>query len=101
MSEQRFYNLQGEPIDHEEWVRLFDAEHRVVSTTVERIAIDTLYLGSDFGSGTKPILFETQVSYGVNVDYQEYWPTREAALAGHDRMVARIRNGERPRGSET
>jgi len=38
-------------------------------------------------------LYRVEVSYGTgDVDYDEFWPTPEAALARHERVVAEVRD---------
>lgn len=56
--------------------------------------VSTVFLAMDasFGRGT-PLLFETMVLGGPWHGYQKRYHTREAAAAGHARIVAAVRAG--------
>jgi hypothetical protein len=52
-----------------------------------------VFLGLDHShGGGPPLLFETLVFGGPLADEGDRYPTRAAALAGHDQMVARVRD---------
>ncbi len=85
------------------WARWFETsgDSRIVarSELPGEVRLSTVFLGSDhqWGDGP-PLLFETMV-FGAPWDESQWrWSTRDAALAGHDRIVAALRNGEAPEG---
>ena len=49
------------------------------------------YILNDHG---EPILWETMIFGGEHDQYQERYTNRHAALAGHDRAVAMVRDSE-------
>lgn len=93
-----------QPVDDlETWARWFEKSGatRIVARDelADDVSVSTVFLASDhqWGDGP-PLLFETMVFGGQWDQSQWRWPTREAALAGHDRIVAGVRNGEAPEG---
>lgn len=77
-----------------EWGRWrASAESRVALTNLgERGEVSTVFLGLDhrhFGEGP-PILYETLVFGGPLDQEMERYCTRAEAVAGHERMVARV-----------
>lgn len=89
-----------------EWARWFEeiGEGRVVARTElpDEVIVSTVFLGMDHQwGGGPPLLFETMVFKGRWDESQWRWPTREAALAGHDRIAAAIRNGDAPDGCDS
>ena len=85
------------------WARWFEESgdsRRVARTDLaDDVYVSTVFLGSNhqWGDGP-PLLFETMVFGGRWDQSQWRWPTREAALAAHDRIVAAVRNGDAPEG---
>lgn len=69
----------------------------VAKTDVGDVRVSTVFLGVDhsFGGGI-PILYKTMIFGGCWDQWQWRHPTRAAALAGHDRAVAAIRDGKTP-----
>ncbi len=86
-----------------EWARWFEeiGDKRVVARTelADEVVVSTVFLGMDhqWGDGP-PLLFETMVFGGRWDESQWRWPTRESALAAHDRIGAAVRDGEAPEG---
>lgn len=95
----------GQPLrvdDLETWARWFETsgDARIVARTeLDEARVSTVFLATDhqWGEGP-PVLFETMIFGGPWDQSQWRWVSREAALAGHDRIVAAVRNGEAPEG---
>jgi hypothetical protein len=90
------YDRDGNPISHAEWSRLkfgTPGYDRVARTCAEDVTISTVWLGIDhgFGRSEHPILFETMVFGGALDEAQYRWTNEVAALAGHDQVVAMVR----------
>ena len=64
----------------------------------DEITVSTVWLGLDhnFMPGSPPAIFETMVFGGKHDMWQDRYATKEAALAGHERVVAALQNGESP-----
>src|SRR5438128_961526 len=76
------------------WLQTANDDRIVARTTVrEGIDVSTVFLGLDqsFGNGP-PLLFETMVFRSGNGDDMERYSTWDEALAGHQRMVQRVRD---------
>lgn len=93
-----YYDMDGKPIGLLEWAALMEAvDARVVGRDdVGDAHVSTVLLGLDhnFGDGP-PVIFETMVfGYGDDEgEYQWRYRTKEEALAGHQRVVAAVRDG--------
>jgi hypothetical protein len=98
-----YYDRDGRPIDVMRWAELFgDPQYkRVALHWIRGWMVSSVWLGLDhnFFGGT-PLIFETMVfppgdeadRHGVwSENYQERYPSEAAALAGHDRALAWIR----------
>ena len=109
-----FYNRQGQRIGLMTWARhVEDRQYSVVAQHwVRGWMVSTVWLGLDHGYGMTPVplIFETMIfapkdatvgredwetggdasgTAPVDLDqYQERYPTEEAAQAGHDRALA-------------
>lgn len=102
----RYYGLEGKtPIELEnieDWVREFRKFDRIVAkTSVGKSEVSTVFLGIDhrFTGEGPPLLFETLVFGGPLADRMERYSTWAEAVAGHDRMVRRVRESRGRRGS--
>jgi hypothetical protein len=108
-----YYGLDSEPITMDEWVAIMSARHearkdapngesdpsddptRIGSTHIGDVWVSTVYLGLDHAMpGQPPLIFETMVFGGVLNDEGQRYPTIDAARAGHDQFVARVREVE-------
>ena len=98
------YVLDDNNIAHEEpdlmkWATWFEAaDRRVDVTQVGEHQVSTVFLGLNhqYGNGP-PLLFETRVikgDSGEDLDMMRY-TTHAQALAGHDQMVAKVRDGHK------
>ncbi|HEX3455434.1 MAG TPA: hypothetical protein VHS03_12475, partial [Gaiellaceae bacterium] len=101
------YDRDGLPLTLREWaLRLEDAEYRIVERSeVDGWIVSTVWLGINhrFTPGP-PLIFETMVMHSemtepsllgdvpVFDDFQMRYPTEPAARAGHDRIVAAMRD---------
>jgi hypothetical protein len=91
------YDYDGEPISLFEWAELFARwpERRVLATDVGDIEVSTVWLGFDYSFGARlgvPLIYETMVFGGDLDNVSWHWPNRDAALAGHDQVVALVRD---------
>lgn len=90
-----FYDRDGEPMDMFAFSeRLMDMAYKHVALTAidDECEVSTVWIGTDvsFGEGP-PLIFETMI-FGGPLDEQQWrWPNEEAALAGHDQVVALCR----------
>ena len=74
----------------------FEKTRRVAQTLVGEANVSTVFLGIDhvlFGGGP-PILFETMVFGGQYDDRQWRYSTWDEAVAGHEAVVAALREGK-------
>lgn len=60
--------------------------------------VSTVFLGLDhsFLSDGPPVLYETMIFNGPYSDWQDRYHTRAEALEGHNKVVARLRQGLSP-----
>ena len=91
----RYYNREGQPMPMREWSARFDdlAYKHVGMDVVGDVEISTVWLGIDhrfLGEGP-PVIFETMVFGGELDEWCERYTTLEAAEAGHEQMVAEVR----------
>lgn len=93
-----YYDMKGKPIEIEKWAALFEGQDRIVeksSMWFGQLQISTVWLGLDhsFGEEKKPLIFETMAFWRGNgdVDVARY-ATRKEAVAGHNKMVLKLRN---------
>jgi hypothetical protein len=94
------YDFDGNPIGHDDWARLFaDTDRRRVAfTQLGDVEVSTVWLGLDHRFPPPlmppgaPLIYETMVFGGDHDEYTERYPNRVAALAGHDRIEAMVRD---------
>jgi hypothetical protein len=112
VSHHMHFDRQGQPITSRQWTMLLDdgGYRRVAEDTLvvadEPVWVSTVWVGLDmsfdFREGHVPVIFETLTFAGGGEagDLGERYATETAALAGHDRMVARLLDtgAERRRG---
>lgn len=92
-------NDSGDPVkepDTLKWAKWFEAADRVVSqSTVGQVVISTVFIGIDHAfHGGPPVLYETMIFGGEHDQYEERYHNGVAALAGHDRAIALVRDSE-------
>ena len=88
-------NIVPEP-DIMKWgLWMHNADRHVAKDTVGDVKVSTVFIGMDhsFGHGLK-ILYETMILGGPHDCYQERYTSHEAAQAGHERAVARAKEGK-------
>lgn len=83
-------------MSRDDWIaRLDDLAYRHVGMTAlaDDVEVSTVWLGLDhsFGLGGPPLIFETLVFGGPMDGEMDRYPTLDAAQAGHDQMVAAVR----------
>jgi hypothetical protein len=103
MNPSLYYDRDANPISAEEWEALWfqgDDARRIARTEVGALDVSTVWLGIDhnWSDEGSPLIFETMIfsEEGATEDPQRRWSTREAAQAGHDRIVAALRHGVTP-----
>ena len=88
-----FYDRAGRPISVAQADGLLRSPTYkcVARTQVGEQEVSTVWLAVDYGLGHTgpPLIFETLVI--PDCELSEHYATEAAALAGHDRMVARVR----------
>lgn len=93
-----FYDRKGQPMELMAWAREVEAEGKHVGNdTIDGQQVSTVWAGLNhrFGEGP-PLIFETMIFGGPHDQYQERYSTEEAALAGHERIEAALREGRDP-----
>lgn len=97
MSDLYILDNDGNPVqetDLRAWSNWYEtASRRVALYEHEHVKVSTVFLGMDhrlIGPGP-PVLWETMVFGGEYDDEQERYTSREAALAGHARWVAKVK----------
>jgi hypothetical protein len=86
--------------DHAQWSHWYQSSYDrvrcVAETEVKYGSVVTTFLAVDMtlSKGVPPLLFETRVKGGWLDDEWERYPTLEAAKAGHNAWVARVREME-------
>lgn len=86
------------PADLQTWARYFEEMRRVVGQTdVAGAHVSTVFLGIDHSFGRGPGLwFETMIFRDGDEDGVWRYTTWEQAEAGHERVVAALREGREP-----
>ena len=92
------WNPVEEP-DLHTWARWFDTAHRTLaidrdeSDPNKTITVSTAFLGIDHNwlPHGKPVLWETMVFGGLLDQETDRYTSKEAALAGHQAMCARVK----------
>ena len=87
-----YYDIDGNPIDAEEWARLFNEDRVIGSDYLGDVHVSTVWLGLDhsFG-GKKPLIFETMV-FGLEEDELQWrYSTKKEAIKGHKEAVESVR----------
>ena len=98
MTDKYILNAAGEPEPCDDlftWGRWMQNGSRVVKQEqVNGAKVSTVFLGLDhrWTPEMKPELFETMVFGGNHADHQERYATRDEAVAGHERIVAMVRD---------
>jgi hypothetical protein len=93
------YDRDGQPITLARYSELLgDLAYRHVRVTAigDEIEVSTVWLGIDHNWGPgPPLIFETMVFGGDLDGHGDRWPNEDAASAGHDQWVARVREEAR------
>jgi len=89
-----YYDRQGNPLTLMEWASSTD-DKRVAYTKVDDTTISTVWLefNHQYGDGP-PLIFETMVFGGPFNEEQIRYSTEAEAVAGHDQMVALVREAQ-------
>lgn len=76
-----------------DWAKWYgSADRKICRDEIGGATVSTVFLGIDhqFGDG-QPVLFETMVFGGTLDGEQERYYTREEAVAGHEIIVAKVK----------
>lgn len=93
---EMYFNRQGDPIDIQEYARLFeDFAYKVVqktqvqSLTSGALEVSTMWLGADhsFRTGGPPLIFETMVFGLPDGQHIDRYPTEMQARKGHNDAI--------------
>lgn len=71
------------------WFEANDDARVVKKSDIGSVTVSTVFLGLNLGVGP-PILWETMVFGGELDGEQERYTSKEDALVGHERMMARV-----------
>lgn len=103
----RYYILRGNEVveepDHAKWSEWYQGSYEqlrcIASTKIEYGTVATTFLAVNMtlSKNEPPLLFETRVKGGWLDNEWERYPTLDAAKAGHEAWVARVREAERDR----
>ncbi len=95
-----YFNRKGEPIDLITYGLLHrDQEYVIIRKTIYINAkVSTVWLGinHNFDPNGTPLIFESMIFGGEHTEYQDRYETEEQAIAGHQRIITAIENGEDP-----
>jgi hypothetical protein len=92
-----YYNFDGEPITMYEWAELWHGDRHVAVTKLGDAEVSTVWLGLDhrfIGDGP-PLIYESMVFGGILDGERDRYPNWNAALAGHDQLVAQVSASQR------
>lgn len=82
------------------WAEQFEnvSARRVGQDQVDSASVSTVFLGLDhsFGLGGPPQWFETMIFGGDHDGWQDRYATWDEAKAGHEHVVAALREGREP-----
>lgn len=84
-----YYDMDGNPIDMEQWVYQFEKNKRIDETHLPGgVWVSTVWLGLNhqYGNGP-PLIFETMIFGGPLDQYQRRYSTKEEAVLGHAEAV--------------
>lgn len=101
--EGMFYDREGNEMSLDEWADSFMLRHtpeykQVAFEDMGEARISTVWLGANHnmtGVGP-PLIFETMIFGGPHDRWTQRYSTETAALAGHDQVMAALREGEDP-----
>lgn len=91
-------DAHGNPVEEPDilkWSEWFEKTDRhIADDMVGEIRVSTVFLGTDhsFLDTETPVLYETMIFGGAHDQYQERYTNKVAALAGHDRAFAFVRD---------
>ena len=92
-----YYDRQGRPVPRPEGLQLFEkSDRRVAFDTLDDADVSTVHLVLDHAFEGPPLIFETMIFGGLYNEYQWRYSTEDEALAGHERIVAALREGKEP-----
>ena len=95
-----WYGLDHQPISQAEANELLGDINRcrVAATEIGEVMVSTVFLvlNHNYTGDGPPVLYETMIFGGPHSDRQWRYPTREAALAGHNQAVTLARDPDAP-----
>jgi len=96
-----YYDRSGKPIASlDEWDRLRRNPDALRVALTEglpgSVSVSTIWYGVDSSLAGAPLIFETVIFGGLHDHKRWQYPSEAAALAGHDQIVAALREGQAP-----
>ncbi|KKL54171.1 hypothetical protein LCGC14_2268060 [marine sediment metagenome] len=93
-----FFDRKGRPMELMDWASAIESADAVIGNdTIDGQQVSTVWTGLDrrFLDGP-PLIFETMIFGGPHDQYCDRYSNEEAALDGHKRTVAALRDGRDP-----
>lgn len=100
----RYYILKDNAVveepDHSEWIKWYENSYekirQIAHTELKFGVVSTVFLALNMtlSKSDPPMVFETRVKGGWLDDEWERFSTLQAAKAGHEAVVARVREAE-------
>lgn len=93
-----YYDMDGNPISLMQWANMLenmlDRDRRIGFDQIGISEVSTVWLGlnHNWSGYGPPLIFETMVFGGINDLYCQRYSTKEAARAGHDQILAAVRD---------
>lgn len=103
----KYYGPDGRTLSIEEWSQLMERRDedssreswwRRQTVISDGVSVSTVWLGLDHElcESGPPLIWETMIFGGEHSQNQWRYPSRQAALDDHERIVAALRAGEAP-----
>mgnify|MGYP000541211467 CR=1 FL=1 len=94
-----YFDINSMPISFYEYLKIHHSEayKRVAEDHIADVRVSTVWLGlnHNYHRGGPPMIFETMVFGGDNIDlFCDRYSTKAEALAGHREVVRKLANGE-------
>lgn len=91
-----YYSRDGQPMSLRQWAERFEddlAYKHVRMSMVGEVEVSTVWIGLPQAGSTpeRPLIFESMVFGGELDGYAWRWSTLEEAEAGHDQVLAEVR----------
>jgi len=100
----RYYDYEGQPITHDEWIGLFRDDRVVARTRLDKshfrggsaLEVSSVWIGISWDTDDA-LIYETMVFLADADSWDDLgcwrWRTRQEALEGHEKIVREIESG--------